>query len=249
MPGRACSRGGDRGCGDRPAARYLPAAGDCRLHEWVDVRMHGVEVPAAAERDRTGLSGRRVPGSTMRWSRRWRGEAGLMGASAAPHRALRTRSAIRLPVGLGGKDAVLTIHDMQSLLECIQFVRRTAVQTARAPSTVPAMISGCPRRQSGDQDDCSPAPPISKSFLLQAHSDARPGSDRAPANLNRLVSEMRRWAAPRPCGHQFVRRSRRVREVGRSPRATSGESCGTEKTSDRHCLIRPKHAQPAGIPP
>jgi hypothetical protein len=25
---------------------------------------------------------------------------------------------------------VLTIHDMRSLLECIQFVRRTAVQTA-----------------------------------------------------------------------------------------------------------------------
>jgi hypothetical protein len=34
-------------------------------------------------------------------------------------------------VGLGGKDAVLTIHDMQSLLECIQFVRRTAVQSKR----------------------------------------------------------------------------------------------------------------------
>jgi hypothetical protein len=33
-------------------------------------------------------------------------------------------------VGLGGKDAVLTIHDMRSWLECIQFVRRTAVQTA-----------------------------------------------------------------------------------------------------------------------
>jgi hypothetical protein len=33
-------------------------------------------------------------------------------------------------VGLGGKDAVLTIHDMKSLLDCIQFVRRTAVQTA-----------------------------------------------------------------------------------------------------------------------
>jgi hypothetical protein len=31
---------------------------------------------------------------------------------------------------LGSKDAVLTIHDMRSLLECIQFVRRTAVQTA-----------------------------------------------------------------------------------------------------------------------
>jgi hypothetical protein len=33
-------------------------------------------------------------------------------------------------VGLGGQDAVLTIHDMRSLLECISFVRRTAVQTA-----------------------------------------------------------------------------------------------------------------------
>lgn len=33
-------------------------------------------------------------------------------------------------VGLGDKDAVLTIHDMRSLLECIQFVRHTAVQTA-----------------------------------------------------------------------------------------------------------------------
>jgi hypothetical protein len=33
-------------------------------------------------------------------------------------------------VGLGGEDAVLTIHDMRSLLECIQFASRTAVQTA-----------------------------------------------------------------------------------------------------------------------
>ena len=34
-------------------------------------------------------------------------------------------------VGLGGKDAVLTIHDMRSLFfDCIGFVRRTAVQTA-----------------------------------------------------------------------------------------------------------------------
>jgi hypothetical protein len=35
-----------------------------------------------------------------------------------------------LYLGLGGKHAALTIHDMRSLLECIQFVRRTAVQTA-----------------------------------------------------------------------------------------------------------------------
>ena len=41
-------------------------------------------------------------------------------------------------VGLGGKDAVLTIHDMQSLLECIQFVRR--------PRCRPRCMSSPPRR-------------------------------------------------------------------------------------------------------
>jgi hypothetical protein len=44
-------------------------------------------------------------------------------------------------VGLGSKDAVLTIHDMQSLLECIQFVRRTAVQTAVHVITAAALIA------------------------------------------------------------------------------------------------------------
>jgi hypothetical protein len=44
-------------------------------------------------------------------------------AGEGAHRALND-------VGRGGKDAVLTIQDMQSLLESIQFVRRTAVQTA-----------------------------------------------------------------------------------------------------------------------
>jgi hypothetical protein len=44
-------------------------------------------------------------------------------------------------VGLGGKDAVLTIHDMRSLLECIQFVRRTAVQTAVHVITTGALIA------------------------------------------------------------------------------------------------------------
>ena len=44
-------------------------------------------------------------------------------------------------VGLGGKDAVLTIHDMQSLLECIQFVRRTAVQTAVHVITAAALVA------------------------------------------------------------------------------------------------------------
>ena len=33
-------------------------------------------------------------------------------------------------VGLGGKEAALDIHDLRSLVECIQLVRRTAVQTA-----------------------------------------------------------------------------------------------------------------------
>lgn len=44
-------------------------------------------------------------------------------------------------VGLGGNDAVLTIHDMRSLLECIQFVRRTAVQTAVHVITTGALIA------------------------------------------------------------------------------------------------------------
>jgi Family of unknown function (DUF6127) len=53
-------------------------------------------------------------------------ELELLLARAAEEGARRALS----DVGLGGKDAVLTIHDMRSLLECISFVRRTAVQTA-----------------------------------------------------------------------------------------------------------------------
>lgn len=44
-------------------------------------------------------------------------------------------------VGLGGKDAVLTIDDMRSLLDSIQFVRRTAVQTAVHIITTGALIA------------------------------------------------------------------------------------------------------------
>ena len=33
-------------------------------------------------------------------------------------------------VGLQGEDAALDIRDLRSLIECIRFVRRTAVQTA-----------------------------------------------------------------------------------------------------------------------
>ena len=44
-------------------------------------------------------------------------------------------------VELGGKEAVLTIHDMRSLLECIQFVRRTAVQTAVHAITTATVIA------------------------------------------------------------------------------------------------------------
>jgi len=33
-------------------------------------------------------------------------------------------------VGLDGKDAALDIRDLRSLLDCIRFVRRTAVQTS-----------------------------------------------------------------------------------------------------------------------
>ena len=51
-----------------------------------------------------------------------------------------TRRALN-DVGLGGKDAVLTIHDMPSLLECISFVRRTAVQTAVHVITTGVLIA------------------------------------------------------------------------------------------------------------
>ena len=39
------------------------------------------------------------------------------------------------------EDAVLTIHDMRSLLECISFVRRTAVQTAVHVITTGVLIA------------------------------------------------------------------------------------------------------------
>jgi len=39
--------------------------------------------------------------------------------------------------GLGGKDAVLTIHDMRSLLECIQFVRGAPPCKPRCMSSPP----------------------------------------------------------------------------------------------------------------
>lgn len=55
-------------------------------------------------------------------------------AEEGAHRALSD-------VGLGGKDAALTIHDMRSLLECIQFVRRPAVQTAVHVITTGALIA------------------------------------------------------------------------------------------------------------
>jgi Family of unknown function (DUF6127) len=61
----------------------------------------------------------------------------VMLARAAEEGARRALS----DVGLGGKDAVLTIHDMRSLLECIQFVRRTAVQTAVHVITTGVLIA------------------------------------------------------------------------------------------------------------
>ena len=59
--------------------------------------------------------------------------------SSAPPRKARARALS--DVGLGGKDAVLTIHDMRSLIECIQFVRRIAVQTAVHVVTTGALIA------------------------------------------------------------------------------------------------------------
>ncbi len=76
-----------------------------------------------------------------------RSEAGSLRASEAEFEMMLARAAEEdarralNEVGLGGKDAVLTIHDMRSLLECIQFVRRTAVQTAVHVITTGALIA------------------------------------------------------------------------------------------------------------
>jgi hypothetical protein len=56
-------------------------------------------------------------------------ELEILLARAAEEGARRALS----DVGLGGKDAVLTIHDMRSLLECIQFVRSFAARRCRPP--------------------------------------------------------------------------------------------------------------------
>ena len=64
-------------------------------------------------------------------------ELEMMLARAAEEGARRALN----DVGLGGKDAVLTIHDMRSLLECISFVRRTAVQTAVHVITTGVLIA------------------------------------------------------------------------------------------------------------
>jgi hypothetical protein len=44
-------------------------------------------------------------------------------------------------VGLDGKDAALDIRDLRSLLECLRFVRRTAVQTSVRIITTGAMLA------------------------------------------------------------------------------------------------------------
>ena len=73
-------------------------------------------------------------GSTARLSE---SDLEVMLARAAKEGARRALS----DVGLGRKDAVLTIHDMRSLLERISFVRRTAAQTAVHVVTTGVLIA------------------------------------------------------------------------------------------------------------
>jgi hypothetical protein len=44
-------------------------------------------------------------------------------------------------VGLEGRDAALDIRDLRSLLDCLRFVRRTAVQTAVRLVTTAVMLA------------------------------------------------------------------------------------------------------------
>ena len=105
-----------------------------------DYRIPHPELPTAAlaflisSRRTTPMTASQHGGSAARLSD---ADLELMLARAAEEGARRALT----DVGLGGKDAVLTIHDMRSLLECIQFVRRTAVQTAVHVITTGVLIA------------------------------------------------------------------------------------------------------------
>jgi hypothetical protein len=76
-----------------------------------------------------------------------RAEQGDMRMSEIEFQAMLTRAAeagakrALADAGIDGKDAALDIRDLRSLLDCIRFVRRTAVQTAVHLITTGVMLA------------------------------------------------------------------------------------------------------------
>ena len=64
-----------------------------------------------------------------------------MGASSAGAAATAMFYDLKADAGIDGKDAALDIRDLRSLLDCIRFVRRTAVQTAVHLITTGVMLA------------------------------------------------------------------------------------------------------------
>ena len=76
-----------------------------------------------------------------------RADQGDMRMSEIEFQAMLTRAAeagakrALADAGIDGKDAALDIRDLRSLLDCIRFVRRTAVQTAVHLITTGVMLA------------------------------------------------------------------------------------------------------------
>ena len=74
-------------------------------------------------------------------------EGTTLGMSEIEFEVLLTRAAeagakrALADAGIDGKDAALDIRDLRSLLDCIRFVRRTAVQTAVHLITTGVMLA------------------------------------------------------------------------------------------------------------
>ena len=76
-----------------------------------------------------------------------RSDQGFVRMPDAEFEAMLTRAAeagakrALADAGIDGKDAALDIRDLRSLLDCIRFVRRTAVQTAVHLITTGVMLA------------------------------------------------------------------------------------------------------------
>lgn len=147
-------------------------------------------------------------------------------------------------VGLGGKDAVLTIHD---LLECIRLVRRTAVQTAVQVIATGAPIALLTRiamtmRPFGPEPSLLQHQPPGQRFRLVAGCSQ--GSGSAPvkcaagtvAHPFSPVSHSRIIAAPALSSPFACRRASSRSVAGSMPAVASSLACPISQYSNRDAI-------------